>query len=120
VLCNSGVISGFAGKNGEFLVFRTLRNKIIIRIRYTPPPMNIPSEGGDNKLESTNYENSVLFLISCFQYILVAAVFSIGPPYRKSMWTNGAPPDHLILLFPALTEYYPRLADVFDVSALRV
>jgi hypothetical protein len=57
--------------------------------RYTPPPKNIPSHGG-NKLQSTNYENSVLFLISCFQYILVAAVFSIGPPYRKSIWTNGA------------------------------
>lgn len=42
-----------------------------------------------NHLQSTNYENSVLFLISCFQYILVAAVFSIGPPYRKPMWTNG-------------------------------
>ncbi|KAF4621315.1 hypothetical protein D9613_000774 [Agrocybe pediades] len=56
---------------------------------YTPPPTSIPSEGRDNKLESTNYENSVLFLISCFQYILVAAVFSIGPPYRKPMWTNG-------------------------------
>ena len=27
--------------------------------------------------------------MSCFQYILVAAVFSIGPPYRKPMWTNG-------------------------------
>ncbi|TFK44814.1 Ca-transporting ATPase [Crucibulum laeve] len=55
---------------------------------YTPPPKADPSQEG-NKLESTNYENSVLFLISCFQYILVAAVFSIGPPYRKSMWTNG-------------------------------
>ncbi|KXN85349.1 hypothetical protein AN958_11449 [Leucoagaricus sp. SymC.cos] len=56
---------------------------------YTPPPQNDPSSG-DNQLESTNFENTVLFLISCFQYILVAAVFSIGPPYRKSMWTNGA------------------------------
>lgn len=43
----------------------------------------------DNHLEAKNYENSVLFLVSCFQYILVAAVFSIGPPYRKSIWTNG-------------------------------
>jgi len=56
---------------------------------YTPPPTSLPSNDGHNKLESTNYENTVLFLISCFQYILVAAVFSIGPPYRKPMWTNS-------------------------------
>jgi len=55
---------------------------------YTPPPPSDPSSD-DNHLESTNYENSTLFLLSCFQYVLVAAVFSIGPPYRKSMWTNG-------------------------------
>ncbi|KAL0956491.1 hypothetical protein HGRIS_002636 [Hohenbuehelia grisea] len=54
---------------------------------YRPPPKE--HEVGDGKLESTNYENSALFLVSCFQYILVAAVFSIGPPYRKSMVTNG-------------------------------
>ncbi|KAJ6594005.1 Ca-transporting ATPase [Mycena capillaripes] len=55
---------------------------------YTPPPASDPSSDDDH-LESTNYENSTLFLLSCFQYVLVAAVFSIGPPYRKSMWTNG-------------------------------
>ncbi|KAJ3806480.1 hypothetical protein F5876DRAFT_49962 [Lentinula aff. lateritia] len=54
---------------------------------YSPPPS--PDANDDsNQLESTNFENSVLFLISCFQYILVAGVFSIGPPYRKPMWTN--------------------------------
>lgn len=55
---------------------------------YTPPPESDPTSEGNN-LESTNFENTVLFLISSFQYILVAAVFSIGPPYRKSMWTNA-------------------------------
>jgi magnesium-transporting ATPase (P-type) len=57
----------------------------IMLSRYTPPP---PITEG-HELESPTYENTVLFLISCFQYILVAGAFSIGPPYRKSMWTNG-------------------------------
>lgn len=55
---------------------------------YTVPAPSDPSSD-DNHLQSRNYENSTLFLLSCFQYVLVAAVFSIGPPYRKSMWTNG-------------------------------
>lgn len=57
-------------------------------LRYTPPP-SPDTKDGSNQLESTNFENSVLFLLSCFQYILVAGVFSIGPPYRKPMWTNS-------------------------------
>ena len=50
--------------------------------RYTEPDVD------NEKLETFNYENSALFLISCFQYILVAAVFSVGPPFRKPMYTN--------------------------------
>jgi len=67
---------------------------------YTPPPSPDTKEGS-NQLESTNFENSVLFLISCFQYILVAGVFSIGPPYRKPMWTNV----FLVLSLTVLTAF---------------
>ncbi|KAG9018165.1 hypothetical protein FRB90_012009 [Tulasnella sp. 427] len=72
---------------------------------YKPP---VPDSGSD-KLETINYENTVLFLVSSFQYILVAAVFSIGPPYRKEIWTNGflmfsivvlAAFSTVVLLFP--------------------
>ncbi|KAI9461293.1 P-type ATPase [Lactarius psammicola] len=71
---------------------------------YSPPELD--GDPNDNHLNATNYENTVLFLLSCFQYILVAAVFSIGPPYRKPMWTNGL----LMLSLIALT--------LFNVSVL--
>ncbi|KAI0268689.1 P-type ATPase [Gloeopeniophorella convolvens] len=54
---------------------------------YFPAKPDVDSD--DDHLQASNYENTALFLLSCFQYILVAAVFSIGPPYRKPMWTNG-------------------------------
>ncbi|KDQ53585.1 hypothetical protein JAAARDRAFT_137089 [Jaapia argillacea MUCL 33604] len=67
---------------------------------YTPPEHK-DRGSGDSHLDSTNLENSALFLVSCFQYILVAAVFSIGPPYRKSIWTNGL----LMLSISVLTAF---------------
>mmetsp|Transcript_9224 Transcript_9224/g.9197 ORF Transcript_9224/g.9197 Transcript_9224/m.9197 type:complete len:890 (-) Transcript_9224:6-2675(-) len=35
-----------------------------------------------------SYENSVLFLVSWFEYQFVSLAFSIGKPWKKSMWTN--------------------------------
>ncbi|XP_043926231.1 polyamine-transporting ATPase 13A3 [Protopterus annectens] len=35
-----------------------------------------------------NYENTTLFFISCFQYLIVAIVFSKGKPYRQPCYKN--------------------------------
>ena len=37
---------------------------------------------------SENSENTTLFLLSCFQYVLSAIVLSVGPPFRQSMSHN--------------------------------
>ncbi|KAL2836265.1 hypothetical protein BJX68DRAFT_250883 [Aspergillus pseudodeflectus] len=42
--------------------------------------------GEDNNIE--NSENTVLFLISSFQYTLASVVLSVGPPFRKPMRSN--------------------------------
>lgn len=59
--------------------------------RYTPPIID-PDE-----LDIVSYENTALFLISSFQYILVAAVFCVGPPYQKPLWSNRKPHPALSL-----------------------
>ncbi|KAF2457334.1 hypothetical protein BDY21DRAFT_39066 [Lineolata rhizophorae] len=41
-----------------------------------------------DKSNSKNSENTALFLVSCYQYILSAIVLNIGPPYRQPMRTN--------------------------------
>ncbi|KAI9597974.1 hypothetical protein BDF19DRAFT_494043 [Syncephalis fuscata] len=51
---------------------------------YVPPPTPDPDD--PNVL---CYINSTLFTISCFQYIFVAAVFSVGAPFRRSMFSNA-------------------------------
>lgn len=45
-----------------------------------------PIVGGDDFVQSS--DNTVLFFVSNFQYILVAVILSVGPPYRQPMSQN--------------------------------
>lgn len=49
---------------------------------YQPPTVDVDHSN------SKNSENSTLFLLSCYQYILSAVVMSVGPPFRQSMAQN--------------------------------
>ena len=49
---------------------------------YQPPVLDKERSNWENS------ENTTLFLVSCYQYILSAIVLSVGPPFRQSMRHN--------------------------------
>lgn len=61
---------------------RSVDHLLIACLRFIPPVLN------RNKSNIKNSENTTLFLVSCFQYILSAIVLSVGPPFRQSMASN--------------------------------
>ncbi|KAF9123796.1 hypothetical protein BGW39_008689 [Mortierella sp. 14UC] len=71
---------------GQILIQSLFQGGLFIIVRHQPwytPPDYDPEEKNIDCIE-----NTVLFLLSCFQYLLVAIVFSVGPPYRKPMASN--------------------------------
>ncbi len=50
--------------------------------RYIPPVVDT------KKSNVKNSENTALFLVSCFEYILAGVVLNAGPPFRQSMMQN--------------------------------
>lgn len=47
-----------------------------------------PENGGYGKENLGCHQNYAIFIISCFQYMTLAIVFSKGAPYRKSIFSN--------------------------------
>ncbi|PWN38810.1 hypothetical protein IE81DRAFT_327122 [Ceraceosorus guamensis] len=80
---------------------------------YTPPIVN------PDKLDVVNPENSALFLVSSFQYIIVCAIFSVGPPYRKPLYTNPMLVAALVILsFCSLYFLFVPSGFIFELLGL--
>jgi cation-transporting ATPase 13A3/4/5 len=84
---------------GQTIINSGIQGLVFVWIRAQP--WYVPPVTDADELETLNYENTCLFLISCFQYILVAGVFSVGPPYRKPLYTNPS----LVICLTALTGF---------------
>ncbi|SMN20528.1 similar to Saccharomyces cerevisiae YOR291W YPK9 Vacuolar protein with a possible role in sequestering heavy metals [Maudiozyma saulgeensis] len=64
-----------------------------------------PIVGGDDAVQSS--DNTILFFISNYQYILVAIVLSVGPPYREPMLKNkGFILDIIASIFASIVVMY--------------
>lgn len=79
--------------------------------RYKSPTID------PDALDIESSENTSLFLISSFQYILVAAVFCVGPPYRKPLYSNRWLIAALagLTAFSVYTLFMPASSPVFSL-----
>lgn len=71
---------------GEIVLLGSIQFIIWTLVKREPwyvPPMR----GGDDS-EVQSSDNTALFIGTCFQYIFVAAILSVGPPYRQPMTKN--------------------------------
>ncbi|KAI9652561.1 MAG: hypothetical protein M1829_001503 [Trizodia sp. TS-e1964] len=62
--------------------------QLIAFISVRKQPWYIPPKTDLDKSQFANSENSTLFLVSCYQYILSSIVLSVGPPFRQPMTSN--------------------------------
>ncbi|KAI9890877.1 MAG: hypothetical protein M1814_003516 [Vezdaea aestivalis] len=71
---------------GQIVICLTVQLVCYILVRGEP--WYLPPKLRRNHSNIKNSENTTLFLLSCYQYILSGVVLSIGPPFRLSMLDN--------------------------------
>ena len=99
------------------LVFQVFYYMNVQKQPFYIPPYNI---GTDNTLQNqkyVSYEDTVLFYISNFQYIVTCVSFSISKPFRKQIWTNSPYFVSLILLviFNTVDLFVPPNTPIFSI-----
>jgi cation-transporting P-type ATPase 13A2 len=68
--------------------------------------------------EIANSDNTVLFLISCYQYILIAMILSVGAPYRQPVTENGSGLQVLYNLVPFMVTL--AIATIFTTVTILI
>ncbi|KAF9915959.1 hypothetical protein BX616_004966 [Lobosporangium transversale] len=71
---------------GQILIQGLFQTMLFCIVRQQPWYKPPKYERGAKNIEG--FENTSLFFLSIFQYLLIAVVFSVGPPYRKPMNSN--------------------------------
>ncbi|CAH8619937.1 unnamed protein product [Heterobilharzia americana] len=71
---------------GQVLIGFIIQCAAFLLIRFQSWYMPLFSYSGD--AEYQNYENTAIFIVSSYQYIILAIAFSKGAPYRKSILSN--------------------------------
>ena len=64
------------------------------------------------------YETTTVFAISAFQYLMLAAVFSVGPPYRRPFFTNIPFALALFILTGMVTAFFFTFSKCFSALML--
>lgn len=70
---------------------------------YTPP-----NKDGGFKVAKC-FENTAVFLVSSYQYLVIAVVYSVGPPFRERLSKNGSftfstiKSNYLSFFFPSVS-----------------
>ncbi|KAJ3209585.1 hypothetical protein HDU67_006068 [Dinochytrium kinnereticum] len=71
---------------GQVSIQALFQAAIFFWVKTTPWYIPTKTDVGEKIMKC--HENTVVFLLSCFQYIAVAMAFCTGPPYRESVWKN--------------------------------
>jgi len=69
-------------------IFLTFTLQLLVLKAVQSQPWYITPKVGVDKSKIANSENTALFLVSTYQYILAAVVLNVGPPYREKMSRN--------------------------------
>ncbi|KAI8924811.1 hypothetical protein BC831DRAFT_463710 [Entophlyctis helioformis] len=82
-------------------------------------PWYFEGKGDMDNQEYESFENTSVFLVSCFQYITVALVFTVGPPYQESIW-NNVPYVSTLVALAGLTSYITLVPSEWIVGVLEL